>query len=124
MKIEFRKVSNSKKELFFKYNSVTIDGTFYKISPSLVKIEACLKGNTSVNCNRCNKQILLQLNEEFYFLLSDGIYKNESDESIIEIENGLINFEELVESELNSIKSDYYTCEECLQNSNEFEREY
>ena len=39
MKIEFKKVPTTKKELETSFNSVKIEGTFCRISSSLVKIE-------------------------------------------------------------------------------------
>ena len=53
MKIEFRKVPQTAKELVVDYNSVKIEGTFCKISQSLVKIDAVLKGSTDIDCCRC-----------------------------------------------------------------------
>jgi len=124
MKIEFRKVPQSPKELRVSFDSVEIEGTFCKISPSLVKIDAVLKGNTEIDCCRCGKTDTVALNEEAKFLLSDGIYKNpESDDLVIEIENSLIDFDEIIESELVSIKSDYYLCEDC-SDDNDFEKEF
>ena len=52
MKIEFRKVPQITKELDVSYNSVKIEGTFCRISSSLVKIEAVLIGNTDIDCCR------------------------------------------------------------------------
>ena len=52
MKIEFRKVPQTTKELDFYYNSVRIEGTFCKISQSLTKFEANLSGTTDIDCCR------------------------------------------------------------------------
>ena len=124
MKIEFRKVPQTPKELNAKFDSVEIEGTFCKISPTLVKIDAVLKGNTEIDCCRCGVTNTVSLNEEEKFLISDGIYKdNESEDLVIEIENGSIDFDEIIQSELESIKSDYYLCENCSQN-NDFEQEF
>ena len=114
MKIEFRKVSQINKELEFDYNSVKIEGTFCRISQSLVKIDAVLKGSTDIDCCRCGITEQIEVDEELQLLLSDGIYKgDESEYLLIEVENSLIDFNEIIESELNSIKSDYHICEIC-----------
>jgi uncharacterized metal-binding protein YceD (DUF177 family) len=124
MKIEFRKVPQSPKEFSASLDSVEISGTFCKISPSLVKIDAVLKGNTEIDCCRCGKTDTMSINEEENFFISDGIYKNaESEDLVIEIENNTIDFDEIIQSELESIKSDYYLCEECSQND-DFEQEF
>ena len=125
MKIEFRKVPQINKELEFDYNSVKIEGTFCKISQSLVKVDAVLKGSTDIDCCRCGITEVIEVDEELQLLLSDGLYKgDESEYLLIEVENSLIDFNEIIESELNSIKSDYHICENCLQYGDNFEKEF
>ena len=125
MKIEFRKVPQINKELEFNYNSVKIEGTFCRISQSLVKIDAVLKGSTDIDCCRCGITEVIEVDEELHLLLSDGVYnKDESEYLVIEVENNLIDFDEIIESELNSIKSDYHICKDCLQLGDNFEKEF
>ena len=125
MKIEFRKVPQTTKELVVDYNSVKIEGTFCKISQSLVKVDAELKGSTDVDCCRCGATEMIEVDEKLHLLLSDGVYKkDESEYLVIEVENGLIDFNEIIESELNSIKSDYHICNNCLQLGDNFEKEF
>ncbi|MFA9238789.1 MAG: hypothetical protein ACEQSQ_02720 [Candidatus Paceibacteria bacterium] len=107
------------------YNSVKIEGTFCKISQSLVKVDAVLKGSTDIDCCRCGITEVIEVDEELHLLLSDGVYKkDESEYLVIEVENGLIDFNEIIESELNSIKSDYHICNNCLQLGDNFEKEF
>ena len=125
MKIEFRKVPQTTKELVVDYNSVKIEGTFCKISQSLVKVDAVLLGNTDIDCCRCGISEIIEVDEELHLLLSDGVYnKDESEYLVIEVENNLIDFDEIIESELNSIKSDYHICNDCLQLGDNFEKEF
>ena len=125
MKIEFRKAPQTPKELEVEYNSVKIEGTFCKISQSLVKVDAVLKGSTDIDCCRCGITEVIEVDEELHLLLSDGVYKkDESEYLVIEVENGLIDFNEIIESELNSIKSDYHICNNCLQLGDNFEKEF
>ena len=125
MKIEFRKAPQIDKELLIDYNSVKIEGTFCKISQSLVKVNATLKGSTDIDCCRCGTTEIIEVDEELHLLLSDGLYKkDESDYLVIEIEDGLIDFNDIIESELNSIKSDYHVCNSCLQLGDNFEKEF
>ena len=125
MKIEFKKVPQTPRELEVEFNSVKIEGTFCKISQSLVKIDAMLIGNTDIDCCRCGITDNIQLNEKLDFLLSDRIIKNdESEDLVIEIENGLIDFDEIIQSELEAIKSDYHICEQCSKDNGDFEKEF
>jgi len=126
VKIEFKKVSREIKKLKVEFNSVKIEGIFYKIALSLVKIEAKLSGNIEVDCSRCAQTETLTLDEELKLLLSDGIFKGEEEEEflVIEVENSLIDFDEIIQSELNSIKSDYHLCKKCLQKDEFIEQEF
>lgn len=124
MKIEFKKVPQSPKEFSSVLDSVEISGTFCKISQSLVKIDAVLNGNTTIDCCRCGITDTININEEANFLLSDGIYQDtESEDLVIEIDNSIIDFDEIIGSELESIKSDYYLCDKCTQD-NDYEQEF
>ena len=87
MKIEFKKIPQEKKEFNTSLNSVKIEGTFCRISSSLVKIEASLIGNIEIDCSRCGALDTLVVNEELKLLLSDGVFKGDEDEFlVIEIE--------------------------------------
>lgn len=112
---EFKEVLNS----FFSW------GIFCRISSSLVKIEASLIGNIEIDCSRCGALDTLVVNEELKLLLSDGVFKGDEDEFlVIEIENSLIDFDEIIQSEVNSIKSDYLLCKDCIADSSIFEQEF
>jgi len=125
MKIEFKKVPQQKKELEVVFNSVKIEGTFCRISQTLIKIEAKLIGNIDIDCSRCGDVSPLNLNEELKIILSDGVFKGEEDEFVvIEIESGLIDFDEIIQSELSSIKSDYFICNKCAKDNSLFEKEF
>lgn len=125
MKIEFKKLPFTEKEFSNEFDSVKLEGTFCKISATLAKVKATLVGNTVVECCRCGKDYAIMVDEELDFLLSDGVYENEeSDELVFEVENNTADFDEIIESELSSIKSDYHICDDCLKNENDIEKEY
>ncbi len=115
MKIEFKKVPQVVKNFQTEVASVRIEGTFCKISPSLVKIDGNLIGKTTVQCSRCGENDTIDLNEKLDFLISDGIYKSdlEHNELVIEIDDGFIDFDEIIQSEISSIYSDYHICTKC-----------
>ena len=125
MKIEFKKLPSTPQDLLVESDSVKIEGTFCKISQSLAKIDAVLIGNTDVDCSRCGITEDVIVDEKLDFLLSDGIFKNdECEDLVIEVDNSTIDFDELIESELASIKSEYHLCKNCLQDGDEFEKEF
>jgi uncharacterized metal-binding protein YceD (DUF177 family) len=126
MQIEFRKVPFTAKEFNVELNSVKLEGTFCKMSPTLAKVQATLVGPISVDCCRCGVEYTIELNEELDFLLSNRVYEDESEleNLVIEIENDIIDFDEIIESEISSIRSDYHICTLCLENKDSIEKEY
>ncbi len=125
MKIEFRKVSPTKKEFATELDSVKFEGTFCKITPKLIELDAQLSGNTTIECCKCGENIQLVLDEELHFLISDGIYSNHDEEkTVIEIDDGMIDFDEIINSEIESIHSDYIVCEQCQDTETLIEKEF
>ncbi|WP_428024170.1 hypothetical protein [Arcobacter sp.] len=126
MQIEFRKVPFTPKEFSTILDSVKLEGTFCKMSPTLAKVEATLVGSTTVECCRCGDEYTVNVNENLDFLLSNTVYEDESllEDLVIEIENDIIDFDEIIESEISSIKSDYHICKVCLENKEDIEKEY
>jgi len=115
LKIEFRKVSSGLKDFNLDMVSVNFEGTFCKISSKLVEMDAKLSGNTEVTCCKCGELFTTQLDEDFKFIISDGIYDgNDEQRSIIETDDGFIDFDEIIKSEIESIKSDYHICDNCI----------
>lgn len=126
MKIEFRKVPLQGSEFEIDSDSVKFSGTFSKISQKLVKLSGDICGNTTIQCCKCGKDITLDIDEKVDLLISDGIYSSQNDEEdiVIEVENHIIDFDILLNSELESIKSDYFICDQCKISENLIEIEY
>jgi uncharacterized metal-binding protein YceD (DUF177 family) len=126
MKIEFRKVPLQESGFEIVSDSVKFSGTFSKISQKLAKISAHINGTFTVECCKCGKEIELELDEEVDLLVSDGIYSSSEDEEniVIEVEDHIIDFDDILNSELESLRSEYHICEECDNNENFIEIEY
>ena len=128
MKIEFRKIPLSKSEFEIDSNSVKFLGTFSKITSKLAKISAKLHGSCDVECCKCGNMITIDIDENTNFLVSDGNYEsNQHDDDqlvIIEAEDHILNFDDILHSEIESLKSEYYICNTCKNNDNLVELEY
>jgi hypothetical protein len=120
MKIEFKKVPQIEKDFSFSKDSVEFSGTFCRISQRLVKLESKIAGTCEVDCYKCGKTFDIEVDEDLTFILSDGIFDSENekeDEIIIEIDNHIIDFELILDSELESLRSDYYVCDDCEEDT-------
>jgi len=127
MKIEFRKIPLQETEFEISSNSVKFLGTFSKISSKLAKINSKLSGNYDVDCCKCGTTFEISVDFELQFLLSDGIYSSDKDEEkfvIIEVEDHILDFDEILHSELESLKSEYHVCDNCKNNDELVEIEY
>ncbi|BFU77966.1 hypothetical protein ALC152_11810 [Arcobacter sp. 15-2] len=127
MKIEFRKIPLDESEFEISSNSVKFLGTFSKISSKLAKINSKLVGKCDVDCCKCGTTFTIPINTEVKFVVSDGIYSSEQDEEefvIIEVEEHLLDFDEILHSEIESLKSEYHICDTCKNNDELVEIEY
>jgi uncharacterized metal-binding protein YceD (DUF177 family) len=125
MKIEFRKIPLTSSEFEIDSNSVKFSGTFCKISSKLAKIDGKIEGELDVDCCKCGQSLSITLDETTTFLVSDGVYSSEDEEYIvIEVENHILDFDEILQSELESLKSEYYICNTCRKNNDDVEIEY
>jgi uncharacterized metal-binding protein YceD (DUF177 family) len=117
MKIEFRKVPLQESEFKITNDSVEFSGTFSKITSKLAKIESNVTGDCEVDCCKCGQPFTVKLDEKLDLLVSDGIYssenKDEEDVVIIEVEDHIVDFDEILNSELESFKSEYFVCAKC-----------
>ena len=127
MQIEFKKVPTIEKEFCLKQNSVEFSGTFCRISQNLATLESKIVGKLLVDCCKCGEEHDIEINESQKFLLSDGEFSSSNerdDEIVIEIENHIIDFDEILSSELESIRSDYHVCPNCQANGGYVDVEY
>jgi len=128
VKIEFRKLPIEATKFEISSNSVKFLGTFSKITSNLAKIDTTLLGDCDVDCCKCGTSINIILDENVNFLVSDGLYTQDSrddDEAIvIELEDHFVDFDEILHSEIESLKSEYYICDACKDNEQFVELEY
>ena len=125
MQLNFQKVAFTESDITTSYDTINLIGSIKKLNRDLVKVEAVLNGNLNLECYRCGNEFQLDTNEDISFLVSNGIYKaednnNSLDDVIIEIDNGIIDFDDIIISEIESIKSDYHSCGKC-NNIKEFQ---
>lgn len=116
MKIVLRKVSNTPLDFEVKFDKITFKGYLQYHANKLILLKAKLSGNIDTDCDVCADKFNLNVDEDIEFFISDGIYKNSEDTlllDIVESLNSIIDLEELMNSEIELIKSDYHRCEKC-----------
>jgi uncharacterized metal-binding protein YceD (DUF177 family) len=121
LEIGFKKVSKEGLDFSLTCDKINFFGKVYQKSPTIILLKAKLEGELEHKCDRCAEDISLTVNEQIEMLISDGIYKaTKVDEltdqdtlAVVEIYDGLINFDEILQSEIELYKSDYHYCTTC-----------
>jgi hypothetical protein len=120
MTIEFRKVRQEKDDFDFAIgDNIKVKGKFfYNTAKYMVELDASLVGDVEVDCCRCGNMFEKHIDFDSLILINDGVIKNDHnddnlDYSIYEVSNHKIDFEEIMSSELDSLKLDYHVCEKC-----------
>ncbi len=112
MQIEFKKITKTPKEFELTLDNIRFFGELKKSlnNSSLVEIDSTLSGRLNSLCDRCASEFNLKLNEKLDLKVYNGIYKG--DEEVFEVED-VIDFKEILISEIELIKNDYHICNEC-----------
>jgi len=118
MRIEFRKVGKDANSFELKDKELTFSGSFRRVSNSIVRLDYKLEGKLLHSCDGCAEDFELKICEESSLDVSDGRY-NGDDIDVIETFDGFIDFDEIFQSEVESVKSDYHYCKNCIENFKE-----
>ena len=126
MKIEFKKVPSTEKSFNFETNSVNLEGTFCRMSAKLIKIDAKLSGKIDTDCCLCGKNFDHKLDDDFKILICQGVYDSDTEHEldIIEVDGEFLDFDEILQSEIESIKSDYLACDDCKKEEKQIDFEF
>jgi uncharacterized metal-binding protein YceD (DUF177 family) len=112
MKIEFRKIPYTKSDFKITDELLVCDGTFFKESNRIVRVDIIMSGQTTIDCDICGEPFDLEIDEKQELKVSDGV-SEEEDLDIIECQDHFIGFDDIIDSEIASIKSDYHYCKKC-----------
>ena len=112
MHIPFRRVTSIPHDFDETQDGLNLKGNVVFMQRAEARLIANLKGDTNVQCYRCGDEFSLNINENLDFLVYDGVYKGE-ELDVIELEDSIVDFSQILQSEVESIKSDYHLCENC-----------
>ncbi|MBN2823836.1 MAG: hypothetical protein JXQ76_00815 [Campylobacterales bacterium] len=125
MKILFDKVGSNAKEFEYQKDAIILKGSLSKKSHHEVHLEANLSGDITLDCIRCGVSYLHRLDNGLDLILSDKVVETQDNLDIIEFLDGVINIEDIVDSEINSLESEYNYCSACTNSQEEnFEVEF
>ena len=113
MKIEFKKIPNSGIDFETEQENVRFCGNAKKIGKNLIKTTGILEGSFVHICDRCGENFTKIIKQHFEIYANDGVYKDDVYDNLIEFFDGFVNFDTMLQSELESLKCDYLYCAEC-----------
>ncbi|MCE3047695.1 hypothetical protein LW138_06370 [Helicobacter sp. faydin-H17] len=113
MKIEFKKISSVPKSFSLQKGDLSFSGEVKRIDAKLFEIQSLLHGKISLICDRSGEEYQEQINENLVLFASNGIWdkqsQNKSDDfDVIEFFEGFIDFEYILQSEIDSIQMQYH----------------
>ncbi len=116
MKITLRKVGKTPFEFERKLDSIELKGFLQHDKENLIALKAKLTGTVETQCADCGDEFDLEVDEDLEFYISDGVFIDENNANIdvVETQNGELDVDELINSEIELIKSDYHCCEFCV----------
>ena len=113
MNLPFRRITKTPTAFETDAQGVTLKGEVVFTERNLALLQASLSGEITLTCDICAEDFATMLNEKIELLVSDGVYKGFDDTyDVIEIQETL-DLDALLESEIELIKSDYHSCEDC-----------
>jgi uncharacterized metal-binding protein YceD (DUF177 family) len=115
MKIILRKIGQTPLDFEVESDEMTFKGYLQYHAGKLILLKARLNGLVTTECNQCGEEIKLPIDEEVKFFISDGLYEDDDsyELDVVESFDSSADLDELLNSEIELIKSDYYSCENC-----------
>jgi len=114
MKIAFKKLGSQPLHFEANRDKAFFSGDLILKKSNLAQLNGTITGSISIPCDICAEEVEKSLNEEISFYLSDGIYEGNDEElDVVEIDRSMIDTEELLNAEIELIKSDYFCCKNC-----------
>ena len=124
MKILFDKIGHNENPFDQEINGIVTNGTLVKSGYHRVMLQGKMAGKVEFACSSCGVEIPKEISVPLRLTISDQIIEDKDDLDIIEFLNGEIDISFIIESEINSLKSDYHYCTECGSNDEPFEMEF
>lgn len=117
MKVEIRRIVPSPSPFCIQNGELVWEGSFFKRTDRLVQITGQLKGQIELSCDRCGEMFAQELEEELELIASDGFFQrdddNEENEFVIELMDGVLDLDDLMQGEIELVRSDYHVCGHC-----------
>lgn len=115
MKIKLIKIGKTPMDFEVKSDEIAFKGFLEYDSGKLILLKANLSGSILCECSRCAEEFKLKVDEEIKFFICDGVFDSDAniELDVVESFDSTADLNELLISEIELIKSDYHSCENC-----------
>ncbi len=115
MKVMLRKVTKTPLDFELKSDEITFKGYLEYYEGKLILLKAKLEGSLLKPCDICAEEFKLDVDEDIEFFISDGLYEDDGsiELDVVESFDGNADIDELLHSEIELIRSDYHSCDNC-----------
>ena len=114
MKIAFRKIANTPKDIALEIDGISLQGQLERIDSKIVCLRGKILGDIELICDNSGEEYTYLLTPLVLYI-ADGIWDSQSQSrkldsfEVIEFFDGFIDLHYILESEIESIRSDYHT---------------
>lgn len=112
MKIDFRKIAAQPKAFSIQVGDLVFKGEVKRVERRLFRIDAILDGKLALICDRTGEEYIQAIKEDLVLYISNGIWDIQSqkidDLDVIEFFDGFIDFEYILQSEIDLIRMQYH----------------
>ncbi|MBV5278939.1 MAG: DNA-binding protein [Campylobacteraceae bacterium] len=118
MTVEFKKIPVTGIAFEVSLEDIKLIGNAKKKDKTMVVVDGKMSGKVIHQCDRCAEEFDLLVAEGVEVFASDGIYEDKGTGellNLVEFFDGSINFDMILQSELEALKSDYHYCGKCEQ---------
>lgn len=115
MKIAFRKVASTPKDIALECGGVRLEGQLERVDSTLLRLSARMCGELELICDSSGESYMQELDEPLVLYISEGLWDMQSQSKklesfdVIEFFDGFVDLHYILESEIESIRSDYHT---------------
>ena len=124
MQIVFDKIAHTPRDIDYSYDGVRLIGQLSKKGFHKVALNSSLSGEVELCCDRCGKNYIHILDDEFKITITDEATEDKDDLDIIEFLDGIIDIDYIIKSEINALEGSFHYCDECIDSEDELEIEF
>lgn len=123
MQILFRKIHETRNPFDLTIEGARCHGEFWRSGKHAVTLHGRIEGRTAMSCDRCGCDYEKPIDETFRIEVVDRPFKVDESLDVVECPDGIVDFDDIFESEINAIKSEYHLCPDCSKDET-FEIEF